>query len=334
MLVMESRDLTLLMASQVGTVSRRQVLALGHDDSCVARRLRCKDWARVHIGVYVDLTGELTWMQRAWAAVLFYWPAALCNESSLRAFGLRTTGNSDLVHVAVEQRRRVSKLPGVRLHRVSSLGTMVQANLSPARVSLERSLLDVAGAARDEATAIAVLGDACQCGRTTPARLLALLSSRTKLPQRRFLREVLDDVAGGVYSVLEHRYLTRVERPHGLPTAQRQRRVNPGRSAAYRDVEYLTLRTVVELDGRLGHEETLDRWRDMDRDIDAAAAGDMTLRVGWQHVLDPCRTAQAIGRVLTARGWTGELTPCSSTCSTGVLGDVPARRAGRSPRTA
>lgn len=84
--------------------------------------------------------------------------------------------------------------------------------------------------------------------------------------------EVLNDVATGAYSVLEHRYLTRVERPHGLPTAKRQRTVSTGRTSAYRDVEYLGLSTIVELDGRLGHEETNDRWVDMDRDIDAARA--------------------------------------------------------------
>ena len=39
----------------------------------------------VHPGVYVNHTGELTWLQRAWAAVLFAWPAALSHDSALRA---------------------------------------------------------------------------------------------------------------------------------------------------------------------------------------------------------------------------------------------------------
>jgi hypothetical protein len=43
-----------------------------------------------------------------------------------------------------------------------------------------------------------------------------------------------------------------VEGAHGLPTTARQRRVRVGRANAYRDVEYLGLATVVELDGRLG----------------------------------------------------------------------------------
>jgi hypothetical protein len=51
----------------------------------------------------------------------------------------------------------------------------------------------------------------------------------------------------------------------------------------YRDVEYLGTATVVELDGRLGHEWQQDRWHDLDRDVDAAVAGDLTIRLGWQQ---------------------------------------------------
>ncbi|MDP3891594.1 MAG: hypothetical protein Q8Q44_10210, partial [Nocardioides sp.] len=61
---------------------------------------------------------------------------------------------------------------------------------------------------------------------------------------------ILDDVALGVCSTLEHRYLVEVERPHDLPFPRRQRRLrSAGASSVYRDVEYAGLRIVVELDG-------------------------------------------------------------------------------------
>lgn len=304
-----------LLREQAGVVSRRQVLAAGFDDSFIRRRLRRREWARVHTGVFVDHTGPLEWWSRAWAAVLFYWPAALSHVSALTAHDLRTREPpGGPIHVAVDQSRRVRKIPGVELHRVTDLSAVLQPNRRPARIRLEHSLLDVASAAGRNAAAIAMLADACQCRRTTPARLVAVLETRLNLPRRSFLLEVLGDVAAGVYSVLEHRYLTRVERPHGLPTGKRQRRVRPGRTSAYRDVEYVGLATVAELDGRLGHEETSDRWDDMDRDIDSLALGDVTLRIGWRHVEDPCRTAISVGRVLTARGWTGEVRGCSDRC--------------------
>lgn len=355
LVLMNDVELRRAMANQAGLISRRQVLAHGGDDSYIEKQLRRRNWARVYPGVYIDHTAALIWIERAWAALLYYWPAALSHESALRAHGLgspsrrsrrtamhspaaRTTGGltdeDRPIHVAVAKDRRVLKLPGVELHRVADLAAVVQLNSLPTRINLEHSLLDVASAAARDSDAIALLGDACQSRRTTPGRLLRVLHSRMRLRRRKFLLGVLDDVATGVYSALEHRYLTGVERPHGLPTARRQRLVRPGRTPAYRDVEYVGLRTVVELDGRLGHEESLDRWDDMSRDIDSAVSGDTTLRIGWRHVEDSCRTATAVARVLMARGWAGPLKPCSAQCTAVRDGGVsPAPDAGDTPQT-
>lgn len=65
-----------LLDRQAGIMSRRQVLVLpGENDATIRRRLHRREWDQVHAGVYVDHTGPLTWLQRAWAAVLFAWPA-------------------------------------------------------------------------------------------------------------------------------------------------------------------------------------------------------------------------------------------------------------------
>lgn len=97
---------------------------------------------------------------------------------------------------------------------------------------------------------------------------------------------ILEDVAAGVCSTLEHRFLVDVERAHGLPVAERQRGVGvPGRNRAYCDVRYVGLATVVELDGRLGHEWAEGRWQELDRDVDSAVRGDITIRLGWGQVL-------------------------------------------------
>ena len=298
---MNSARMTQILEEQAGLISRRQVLTCGAEDSFIERQLRRREWSRVYRGVFVNHTGELSWLQRAWAAVLYYGPAALTNESALDVQGVRTTAQrDDRVHVAVGQERRVREVDGVRLHHVSNLARLVQPNRSPARVQLEHALLGVASCSDRDSDAVAVLADACQCRRTTPARLVTALQGRRNLPRRAFLLDVLNDVAEGVYSVLEHRYLTRVERPHGLPAAKRQRHVKGGRSAAYRDVEYLGLATVMELDGRLGHEETLGRWDDMDRDIDSVKDGVTIMRAGWQQVESPCRLAFAVGKVHVA----------------------------------
>lgn len=306
-----------LLDSQDGVVARRQLLDLGLRDSDIARRLRRRELARVHPGVFVNHTGDLTWRQRAWAAVLYYWPSALCGVSALQAHhgtGLDVVDDRP-IHVAIDERRRQRRREGVRLHRVSRLSDRVQPNRMPPRVSVEHAVVDLASTAPDEAAAVAVLADACQSRRTTPARLAETLRGRRRTPRRRFLLTLLVDVATGAYSALEHRYLTRVERPHGLPTGSRQRRVTAGRTAAYRDVDYRRHGVVVELDGRLGHEEQVDRWADMDRDIDAVVCGDVTLRAGWRQTLSPCRLAVAVGRLLVARGWRGRPVPCGPGCA-------------------
>jgi hypothetical protein len=115
--------------------------------------------------------------------------------------------------------------------------------------------------------------------------------------------------------VLERRYLLHVERAHGLPKARRQQRARTGSGATHRDVEYVEQALVLELDGRLGHEWALDRWDDLNRDLDAATSGRLTLRAGWGQVLQPCRLARVLALILAARGWTGTPHACGPRCS-------------------
>lgn len=325
---MDEDGLAALMTEQDGVISRRQVLLLGGDDNVIECRLRSREWARVHRGVYVDHTGVPTWRQRAWAAVLYHWPAALCHVSALRLHGLTSAGDhlDGPIHVAVDAGRRPRPCSGVRPHRVAGLPERLHPSRTPPCVHLEEAVLEVASGARDEAAAVAVLADACQSRRTTAERLVRRLARRPRLPRRRFLLALLADVATGAFSVLEHRYLTRVERPHGLPTGRRQRVVRRGRSTGYRDVEYQGLGVVVELDGRLGHEFQSDRWDDLDRDIDSAVDGDVTVRAGWRQVLDPCRLAGAVSRLLAGRGWTGELRRCGPRCTASRFADGSRRQ--------
>lgn len=171
-------------------------------------------------------------------------------------------------------------------------------------------MLDLAAEARDELTAIGVISDAVRSRRTTPARLLETLTSRTRIARRPFLESVLADVAGGSCSALEHAYLTRVERAHGLPVADRQVRESP-RGVVYRDVDYRAFGPIVELDGRLFHSSTAQRDADLDRDLDAALEHRDTVRLGWGPCLaHSCATAQKMTALLRQRGWRGSLRRC------------------------
>jgi hypothetical protein len=302
------------MLQQDGLISRRQAGELGATPADLRRLLRRREWARVHPGVFINHTGRPTWQQRAWAAVLMAAPAALCGESALRAAngpGHRDHDDDGAIHVAVDRARTVIAPPQVVVHRLLDLEARTQWNLAPPRMRIEEAVIDVAASAADPLSAISVLADAVQSRRTTAQRLRRTLDARSRVARRPLLEKLLDDVATGACSALEHAYLRRVERPHGLPRAHRQVRAS-GRGPIYRDVVYPEEGVVVELDGRLDHTRVRDRDRDLDRDLDAVLDEKVSVRLGWgQTVGRPCVTAAKVARLLQRRGWDGAPRRCS-----------------------
>lgn len=285
-----------MLRQQAGVISRRQALAAGLQQHDIRRLLRRNEWARVHDGVYIDHTGPLSWLQRAWAAVLYAEPAALCLESALADEG-------SVIHVGVARKRSsLAEPPGVRFHHVAHLEERALWHVGPPRMRYEEAALDVACRAASESAVIAVLANACQSRRTTARRLLDALDARRRVRRRRWMRAVLLDIAEGTCSVLEHGYLTRVERAHGLPRADRQKRSTSSTGVCYRDTEY-GQRLVVELDGRMFHDSWSARNKDFERDLDAAVEGLSTLRLSYRQVFDrPCRTAAKVAQVMRRHG--------------------------------
>jgi very-short-patch-repair endonuclease len=307
-------DLARLLRDQDGVVARRQLLSLpGMDRTTVARLVRRRELVEVQRGVYVDHTRPPSWQQRAWAAVLWAWPAALADQSAWRAFEGpgRRSRDVDRLHVVVDRDRRLTAPPGIVLHRRSGFGDRVLWNLGPPRLRLEEAVLDVALGAPDELGTIAALADAAGGRRTTSARLRAALDARPWVPRRALIGSVLDDVEAGSCSVLEREYLARVERPHGLPVGRRQARAEHRGRTMWQDVAFEEWGLVVELDGRFDHVVMTDRDRDLDRDLATAAAGGQTLRLGYGQVLSrSCATADRVARVLASRGWSGATQRC------------------------
>ena len=309
---MDQKQYRSLLALQSGVVTRRQLHDVGVMPHDLKRLLRHRDLVRVHEGVFVSHTGRLTWLERAWVGVLLAWPAALSHDSAIRATDGpgRTSRDDRTIHLAVDRRRSLGVPAGYRLHRLARFDDRVHWNTTPPRVRVEEALIDVAAEKVSDFDAVATLADAISARRTTAVRIGEHLAARARVPRRHFLREVLADLDRGTCSVLEHGYLTRVERPHGLPTAARQVR-DSIHGPVYRDVVYEDLEQVVELDGRLWHDSVEARDADLDRDLDAAVARMSTIRLGWGQVYArPCRTAAQIGRLLTARGWRGSLVRC------------------------
>lgn len=295
-------DIDKLLARQSGVVARHQLHDIGLAPHDIVRLLRRQDLTRIRRGVFVNHTGQLSFMQRTWSALLAHPGSALSHEAALRCHEGKKSGRPEprVIDLVVPRAHHAVGAREVRIHRSDRLHSRARLDLSPPRVTYEDAVLDVALAARSDLDLIAEVAKAVQVGRTTAARLLTAVDERARAPRRVLLESLLNDVASGACSALEVGYLRKVERPHGLGAARRQVREQQGGSSVYRDVEY-ACGTIVELDGRLFHDTATQRDADMDRDLETARQGRRTLRLSWGKVFDrPCRTAARIGAVLGA----------------------------------
>jgi hypothetical protein len=310
-------EIAQLLLAQSGVISRQQVFGAGGRPADIERALRRREWVRLLPGVFVDHTGPPSWIQRAWAGVLFYEPAALGGLSALRAVtgpGWRRSPDDQPIEIVVDPYRTVRRVDGYEPRRRSGLDLEVLWNVSPPRLRTEQATLDVAARTVRELDVVGLFADVCQRRRTTAFRLVQALDERKRIGRRAWLRAVLLDIADGTHSVLEHGYLTRVERAHGLPRGKRQVR-SVGGPRRYRDIVYPAYGLAVEPDGRLYHDSADHRDADLERDLDAAVDGLDTVRVGWGQVFDrACRTAAKMAVLLQQRGWTGNPSPCGPSC--------------------
>jgi len=306
-----------LASSQDGVISRKQALDNGMSADAIEGLLRTERWQTLRRGVYLTFTGAPPRAADLWAAVHRAGPdAVLSHQTAAELFKL-TDQRSSLIHVTIGERRRVSPLPGVVVHHSNRLDYAVHPGLQPRRTRIEETVLDLVGEAVTFDAAFGIVCAACQRRLTTSARLAEALAHRTRIRWRHELREALGAIDGGVHSVLEYRYVRRVERPHGLPAASRQAKIVAGGRSRYLDNLFGDYGLCVELDGQQAHPDD-QRWQDQRRINAITEQGLTTLRYGWTDVARwPCQMAAQIGAVLRQRGWPGPVQRCSPTCPTG-----------------
>jgi hypothetical protein len=222
------------------------------------------------------------------------------------------------VDVAVDVRRTVRPQPGVRPVRISGPDDLVLWNPGPPRVRPEvAAIADVADLSQPmrRIAVLAVLADLCQARHTTPSPIREVLDATPRVRDRMWIRRVLTDLSEGTCSVLEHGYVTRVERAHGLPHGLRQVGRVTAQGLVLRDVSYEAFGLDVEQDGRLFHDSAGQRDRDLDRDLEAAVSGASTVRLGWGQAFDrPCLTSDRLARLLRRGGWRDGPRPCGPPC--------------------
>lgn len=310
-------DLAQLARRQHGVVSRAQALERV-TPSVVRWQLASGRWRRIHAGVMALHTGELTWWGRASAAVLHAGPgAALAFLSAAYAVGL-TDAPPAVLSVAIPAARQVQRVPGVRIARRRRLVIVERRGLSVLAPAV--TVIDLGatpGTTATQATAWAAQSVAKRL--VTATDLSAELRRRRVHPHRRALALAFGDIDGGAQSALELSFVRRVLRAHSLPPMRQQVVDDQDGVSIRRDFEHEETGTIIEVDGRIGHEGS-GVARDRRRDRFAATRGKITVRLGWWDVeREPCVVAADLLGILRTRGYRGPATRCGVDCPVGAL---------------
>jgi hypothetical protein len=298
---------------QAAAIARRQGPDIGIDPETMRTRVRGGRWQRLHRGVYAAFSGEPARETILWAALLRAGPdAVLSHQTAAERHGL-IDEPAPLITITVPASKRPArmKMPGVVIHRSDAILRTRHPAMLPPCTRVEDTVLDLIQAAASFDDAYAWICRAVGRRRTTADRIHQAMDDRKKMRWRREIAEALGDAGEGALSLLEYRYVHRVERPHGLPAAIRQARIRQGTGNRYLDNLYEAYGMCAEIDGTAAHPAD-EQWRDKRRDNANLVDGIVTLRFGLLDLGDRrCETAVAVAAVLGARGWPGPPRPCS-----------------------
>jgi len=297
---------------QGDALARRQSLVADIDPDTMRSRVRSGRWQRLQRGVYATFSGDPARETILWAALLRAGPGAvLSHQTAAERHGL-IDEPSPVIIITVPKSRSPARtpIPGVVIHRSDAILRTRHPAMLPPCTRVEDTVLDLIQAAANFDDAYAWICRAIGRRRTTADRIRLAMDARKKMRWRRELTMALGDADAGVLSVLEYRYVHRVERPHGLPPAQRQARISERTRNRYLDNLYEKYSVCVELDGTAAHPAD-EQWRDKRRDNSNAINGLVTLRFGLLDLGDRrCETAAALATLLRRNGWGGSPHPC------------------------
>jgi hypothetical protein len=288
-----------LLKLQRGVIASWQADQAGITHSRVRNLVRYGRWQPLQLGVYAAFSGEPSRDAVLWSAVLRAGPQAILSHETAAELDGLLDKRDKRIHVSVPHPQHMRPVPGLVIHRSSRIPQTRDPRLLPPRTMIDETVLDLVQGAASFDDVVALLARACQKRLTTPFLLSESLGLRAKARWRSEIDLALRDVADGVHSPLEYRYVRDVERAHGLPAAKRQ-----GIASQHGG----------RIDGQASHPDER-RWHDKHRDNAAAAEGLATLRYGWADVTErTCETAAEIAEVLRRRGWPGPLRRCGPNC--------------------
>ena len=310
---MSAEPFSRYLEAQAAAIARRQGPDVGVDPETMRTRVRSGRWQRLQRGVYAAFSGEPARETVLWAALLRAGPeAVLSHQTAAERHGLIDEPSPVITITVPASRNPVrEKIPGMVLRRSDAILRTRHPAMLPPCTRVEDTVLDLIQNASTFDDAYAWICRAIGRRRTTADRIRTAMDARKKMRWRRELLVALCDAAEGALSLLEYRYVRRVERPHGLPSALRQARIRQRTGNRYLDNLYEDFGVCAELDGTAAHRPD-EQWRDKRRDNANAVQGIVTLRFGLLDLGDrSCQTAADVAAVLRWRGWKGDARPCS-----------------------
>jgi hypothetical protein len=277
-----------VLADREGVLSTALALRLMSENQ-LRWRIRSGRWQQPVRGVVVAQSGPLTDGQLLRVALLRAGPrATLAGLTAARLDGLK----------GFDDKRPLSETPIYLLvpvgykRRTPPLGLTVVTRYprflgdadvhpirQPRRTRMARSLIDAAAWMPTERGAVAILSAGVQQRLARVSDLARVAARREALRHHKLIVEALNDIAGGSQAISELDFLRLVVRPFGLPEPSRQSARRDGRGRRrWIDAAWDDRKIAVEIDGAQHTHDPLQRWDDMERDIDLTLGGYQTLR--------------------------------------------------------
>jgi hypothetical protein len=272
-------------------------------------------WQKPVYGVVVAQSGPLTERQLLRTALLRAGPrAALAGLTAARLDGF--TGFDDkapicnrpvylLTPYGYKRRTSPPELTVITHYSQALTDQDIHPQRQPRRTRIARSLIDAAAWMPTDRGAMAILAAGVQQRLVRAQDLSQVVDRMGTLHRRKLIRETIGDIAGGNQALSELDFTRQVIRAFHLPEPSRQsaRRDSQGRRR-WTDVTWDTYKVAVEIDGAQHTENPLQRWDDMERDIDLGLDGYQTLRFpAWLVRTNPEYVARKILEALRRAGY-------------------------------
>lgn len=250
-----------LLEEQGGVLSRQQALAGGLTPEAWRWRLYLDRWQMLLPGVIVWHGGTPTFAEKVQGAVLYGGVGAAVSGDALVHLTKPRGEAPTSIDVAVGPSCQVAPHDFFRPHRVTRLAELRHPARFPSQIRIAPAVLHAAAWARSDRAAEWRVAAAVQQRLVTVTQLREGLALLPRLPRRRAVSLVLDDVAFGAHARTELDFLAFLRR-NGLPLPDRLQFKVRANGVRYLDGWWAKQRVAVELDGT--HHMEVGTW---DEDI-------------------------------------------------------------------